>query len=105
MHETVTRIRRHVRDDRPRDGVSDAASKGFQGAGLSRALSEPMAAHFDLIYREAYAWLRLADAIKAGGPGTEERLNELLYVSRRIRMILDDAIPFLERAEDTLSEK
>jgi len=105
MHETVTRVRRQIRDDRPRDGVPDAASQRFQGAGLSRALSEPMAAQFDLLYREAYAWLRLVDAIKAGGTGTEERMNELLYVSRRIRMILDDAIPFLERAEDILSEK
>ena len=105
MHETVSRIRRHLRDDRARDGVSDSASKRFQEAGLSRALSEPLAAQFELLYREAHAWLRLADAIKSGGPGTEDRMNELLYVSRRIRMILDDAIPFLERAEDTLSER
>jgi hypothetical protein len=105
MHETVTRVRRHVRDEGARDGISDSVSRRLQGAGLSRALSEPLAAQFELLYREAHAWLRLADAIKAGGEGTEERMNELLYVSRRIRMILDDAIPFLERAEDILSEK
>src|SRR6185503_12380202 len=105
MHETVTRTRRHVRDDRAKDGLSDSVSKRFQEAGLSRALSEPLAAQFENLYREAHAWLRLADAVKSGGSGTDERMNELLYVSRRIRMILDDAIPFLERAEDTLSEK
>jgi chromosome condensin MukBEF ATPase and DNA-binding subunit MukB len=105
MHETVTRVRRRVRDERARDVISDSVSSRLQGAGLSRALSEPLAAQFELLYREAHAWLRLADAVKAGGEGTGERMNELLYLSRRIRMILDDAIPFLERAEDTLSEK
>lgn len=105
MHEVVTRIRRLVRDERPRDGVSETVSRRLQGGGLSRALSEPLAAQFDLLYREAHAWLRLADAVKAGGPQTSEQLNELRYVSRRINMILGDAVPFLERAEDALSER
>jgi hypothetical protein len=105
MHETVSRVRRLVRDERVQEGVSEAVSRHLQGAGLSRALSEPLAAQVDLLYREAFAWLRLSDAIKQGGAETGARMHELLYVSRRIRMLLDDLMPFLERAEDTLSER
>ena len=105
MHEVVTRIRRLVRDERPRDGVTETVSGRLQTAGLSRALSEPLAAQFELLYRETHAWLRLSDTAKNGGTLTADQLNELLYVSRRIRMILDDVVPFLERAEDSLSER
>lgn len=105
MHETVTRTRRLVRDEPPRDGVSDTVSRRLQGGGLSRAMAEPLAAQFELLYRETHAWLRLADSVKNGGAMTPDQLGELLYVSRRIHMILEDVVPFLERAEDSLSER
>jgi hypothetical protein len=105
MHETVTRVRRRIRDERPRDGVGESVSRRFQGTGISRALSEPLAAQFELLYRECHAWLRLAGSLEEGGPNTEAVFGELLCVCRRVRMVLDDLVPFLERVEDNLGER
>ena len=105
MHDTVTRIRRLVREEPPRDAVGDVLSERLQTCGLSRALTDPLGAQFELLYRESHAWLRLAEVLEGGGADAQATLGELLYVSRRIRMVLDDLLPFLERVEDNLSER
>ena len=105
MHDTVNRVRRHLRTDPPREGVGEAVSGRLQGVGISRALSEPLGSQFELLYREAFAWLRSARALEDDAPEATAALGEILYVSRRIRMVLDDLVPFLERVEDNLSER
>lgn len=102
MHETVTRVRRQIRNEAPREGVGDLVSARIQGTGLSLALSEPLSAQIELLYLEAFRWLRQAQSLPAT-PGVG--LAELYYSSRHLYEILGDLVPFLERAENILSER
>lgn len=102
MHDTVSRVRRQIRDGAPLEGVADLISTRFQGAGLSLALSEPLSAQIELLYLEAFRWLKQAQDL-AAAPGVG--LAELFYASQHLHEVLGDLIPFLERAEDTLSER
>lgn len=102
MHDTVARIRRQIRDEAALEGVGDLVSARLQGAGLSLALSEPLSAQIELLYLEAFRWLKQAQDLGAA-PGVG--LAELYYASQHLYEVLGDLIPFLERAEDTLSER
>ena len=104
MHETVVRTRKLIHNFPAREGAAARISERLQAVGLSRALSEPLATHLEILYRHAHAWVRTADAL--GGKGAENPtplFEELLFTSRHLRASLDDLVPFLERAEDNLS--
>jgi hypothetical protein len=104
MHDTINKVRKRVRDEVPSDGAATLISTRFQGAGLSRALSEPLSTHLEHLYFEAHRWLRLAIRFEADA-GDTEALGEIYYSSQNIHEILNDLLPFLERAEDNLSER
>ena len=102
MHDTVVKVRRQIRDEVPKEGVADVVSARFQGAGLSLALSEPLSAQIELLYQESFRWLKQAQDLGAA-PGVG--LAELYYSSQHLYEVLGDLVPFLERAEGTLSER
>ena len=107
MHETVTKIRKQLREGEPLENFAELFSQRLQEGGLSRALSEPLADHVQVLYHEAFRWARTADRLAAGAEG--EALTALLaqlhFSSRHIHAILGEALPFLDRAEDNLSER
>jgi hypothetical protein len=107
MHDTVNKIRKRVLREEPREETAPVVSERLQGAGLSRALAEPIGSQLELLYIGAFGWVRtLLAAIGAGeeddGPRTQA---ELLYASRHLAVVLADLMPFLERVEDILSER
>lgn len=104
MHDTVNKVRKRILNEEPAEQAAALFSARFTDAGLSRALGEPLAAHLELLYLEAHRWLRAAFRLE-GGTGEAELLAELMFASRNIREILDDLLPFLERAEDSLGER
>ena len=104
MHETINRVRKRIRDEAASEGRAELFSSRFQEAGLSRALSEPLSVHLEHIYLETHSWLRLAFRFE-GDAGDTEALGELYYSSQSVHEILKDLLPFLERAEDSLSER
>jgi len=104
MHDTVTKVRKRIREGVPEEGIPELFSVRLQGAGLSRALSEPLSVHLELLYLEAFRWLQLSDRAVQGGASSQV-LGELVFSCRHLQVVLQDLIPFLERAEDSLSEK
>lgn len=107
MHDTVTKVRKKILREAPREDVAAIVSERLQGAGLSRALAEPISSHLELLYVGAFGWSRtLLTAIDAGDVGNGAQAQaELLFASRHLAVVLGDLIPFLERAEDILSER
>ncbi len=106
MHDTVSKVKNDLLKASPRDGFAEVFSERLQEAGISRALAEPLSAHAQMLYQEAYNWLQHAEALPGASEGDRGRLfGELLFSSRHIRTVLANALPFLERAEDNLSEK
>jgi hypothetical protein len=104
MHETVVRTRKLIHNHPAREAAAALLSERLQGGGLSRALSEPLATHLDILYRASHGWIRAADGLAAG----KEPLplfEELLFLSRHLRATIEDLAPFLERAEDILGDK
>jgi hypothetical protein len=106
MHETVNRIRKRIRDDSPKEDFADLFSQRLQENGVSRALAEPLSAQMALFYQEAFRWLRSVDkyAQLAEGSDPAALLRQIQFTSRRLATVLDGVVPFLERAEDNLSE-
>jgi hypothetical protein len=107
MHDTVVRTRKLVLQEEPHEDFADIFSQRLQEAGLSRALTEPLSAHLALLYQEAFRWLHVSFQLEAlpADADPQSVFAELHFSSRQIRVALDNAIPFLERAEDNLSEK
>ena len=107
MHDTVNRIRKRIRDDGPRDDFAELFSQRLQEGGVSRALAEPLSAQVALLYQEAFRWLRAADRYAQLEEGADPipLLRQLHFASRHLAVALGATVPFLERAEDTLSEK
>ena len=107
MHDTVTKLRRRIRDGGLQETAADLFSQRLQGGGLSRALSEPLSAHLEQLYTEAFNWIGIA------GRAVEEKdeetragaLGELVLSCRHLAVVLESLIPFLERAEDNLGER
>ena len=99
MHNTVKAVRKRLDAEEPQTGVSDLVSRRFREGGMSRAITDPLAAHFELLYLEAHLWLRLASL------GEKQGLAGLAASSHRIRTVLEDLAPFLDRAEDVLGER
>lgn len=104
MHDTINKVRKRIREEAASDGVASLVSSRFQGAGLSRALSEPISTHLEHLYLEAHRWLRLAFRFEADA-GDTGALGEIYYSSQHVHEILKDLLPFLERAEDNLTER
>ena len=106
MHDTVVRTRKLVLQEGPHEDFAETFSQRLQETGLSRALTEPLAAHLAQLYQEAFRWLRVSFQLEAlpADSDPESIFAELHFSSRQIRVALDNAIPFLERAEDNLSE-
>jgi hypothetical protein len=108
MHDTVTKIRKKILREAPGDEVAALVSERLQEAGLSRALAEPISTHLELLYVGAFQWVRILLRATAEGTTEEDRSRaraELLFSSRHLAVVLGDVIPFLERAEDILSER
>jgi len=104
MHETINRVRKRIRDEEAAEGRAGLFSSRFQEAGLSRALGEPLSVHLDNLYLEAHRWLRLAFRFEDDA-GDTEALGEIYYSCQGVHEILKDLLPFLERAEDNLTER
>lgn len=107
MHETVNRIRKRIRDDGPQEDFADLFSQRLQESGVSRALAEPLSAQMALLYKESFGWLRAVDkyARPAENPDPAPLLRQIQFVGRRLAVVIDGAVPFLERAEDNLGGK
>ncbi len=107
MHETVTKIRKLLREGEPLENFAELFSQRLQEGGLSRALSDPLADHVQIFYNEAFRWARTADRLASGAEGEAlaSLLAQLHFSSRHIHRILNEVLPFLERAEDNLSER
>lgn len=108
MHDTVAKIHKQIQQG---DLVSDFArlfSQRLQEeGGVARALAEPLADHVQILYREGFRWVAMAEQLAslAEGEAAEPLLGELLFAARQIRTVVADVVPFLERVEDTLSER
>jgi sulfur carrier protein ThiS len=78
----------------------------LQENGVSRALAEPLSAQMARFYQEAFRWLRSVDkyAQLAEGSDPAALLRQIQFTGRRVATVLDGVVPFLERAEDNLSE-
>ncbi len=107
MHETVAKTRKLVLEEEPREDFGDLFSQRLQEEGLSRALSGPLSSHLQLLYQEVFRWLRLAHELTrlSEGASPASQFGELLFSSRQLRTALENLLPFMERAEDNLSEK
>ncbi len=107
MHETVAKIRKLLREGDPLENFAELFSQRLQEGGLSRALSDPLAGHAQILYQEAFRWTRTADRLAAGAEGEARSalLAQLHFSSRHVHNILGEVLPFLERAEDNLSER
>lgn len=104
MHDTVSKVKRQIGTEAPREDVAAIVSERLQADGLSRALSEPFSAHFELLYVGAFRWTRLVHQLVSGGDG-KELFGELLFGAKHLSLVLRDVSPFLERMEDNLSER
>ena len=104
MHDTINKVRKRILDEAASEGAAGLFSSHMQGAGLSRALSEPLAVHLEHLYLETHRWLRIAFRIEENA-GDTEALRELYYSSQHVPEILGDLLPFLARAEDNLTER
>jgi len=108
MHDTVVKIRKKIQRETPGEDVAAIVSERLQEAGLSRALAEPISTHLELLYVGAFQWVRILLAAATEGATGEEQARaqaELLFSSRHLAVVLGDLVPFLERAEDILSER
>lgn len=104
MHDTVSKIKRRITGQEPEEGVADLVSGRLQAGGLSRALSEPFSAHFELLYVGAFNWTRLVQQLNGGGDAAA-LFGEMVFGAKHLAMVLEDITPFLERMEDNLSER
>lgn len=104
MHDTIKKVRKRIRDESASEGVGGLFSSRIQEAGLSRALSEPLSVHLEHLYLESHRWLRSAFRIEENA-GDTEAMSELYYSSQHVHEVLDNLLPFLERAEDNLTER
>jgi hypothetical protein len=104
MHDTVAKIRKYIAAEGPQTGMGEVVARRFEEAGISRALTAPMASHIEAFYLEAHRWLRLGIRF-ASGEDSGEVLGELVFSSRHLHTILADLPAFLERAEDNLTER
>lgn len=102
MHDTVVKLRKRIRDEEAVPDSGQMASSRFQEGGLSRAISEPLSTQMEFLYLEAHRWQRLVRRLV---DGDAEARVELYHSCRHIQVVLDQLIPFLERAEDSLSER
>jgi hypothetical protein len=107
MHETVTKLRAHIRNEAPTQGVAGLVSRRLQEITIARALAEPLSGHFENLYLEAYRWLRFSDRLLSeDDTAARARLfGELMFASRHIRVSLGELPAFWERVEDNLSER
>jgi len=108
MHDTVTKIRKKIQRETPGEEVAALVSERLQEAGLSRALAEPISTHLELLYVGAFQWVRILLLAGAESSTEEDHARaraELLFSSRHLAVVLGDVVPFLERAEDILSER
>jgi len=103
MHDTVAKVLKRIRSGPPWEDIGEMFSARMQGAGVSRALADPLCGHLELLYLEAFRWIQLTDtAVQESDPAT---LTELVHSCRHLHLVLQDVAPFLERVEDTLSER
>jgi hypothetical protein len=103
VHDTVAKLRKHVRQNEPDEGGAQVFSARLQAGDLTRALTEPLSTHLELLYVTAYRWVR--HALELEDSPSRAGLAGLLAESQILREVLEDLLPFLERAEDILSER
>lgn len=104
MHDTVNKVYRRIREESIRDGVALTTAMRLESADLSRALTQPLSAHLEVLYQDAFRWIQFATRA-VDQPGDGNLLGELAFASVKIHETLEELEPFLERAEDILSER
>lgn len=104
MHDTVTKIRKLIASGEPSADAAAVFSNGFQDGGLSKALSEPISTHLEVISGDALRWTRAAQKLTSGAADTKTPLLEMLFASKRLASAVNALAPFVERAEENLED-